>query len=108
MDLATVGIVLDNQLTQAGLRVSPLAKQILAQCIFAVTEDPEPSWTLPPPRSLDIVQSDAIVGVAVKLTRLVNTMKHKGIYIPEQIPTFTILHHLSSWIDHLCPFEKPT
>lgn len=108
MDLTTVTNRLENDLTRYGLNVSPRAREILAQCIFAITDDRELVWG-PPPSDLDMVQENAIHGLTLKLNRLIHTMSQRGIPLPEgQLRTFTILHHLSSWIDHLCPFEKST
>src|SRR5208282_2022444 len=94
MDLATVTNRLENELTGYGLNISTRAREILAQCIFAITDDRELTWQ-PPPPDLDMVQEDAIRGLTLKLNRLIHTMSRRGLPLPEgQLRTFTILHHL--------------
>jgi hypothetical protein len=107
MDLQTVTARLQSEVTKYGLNVSPRAMEILAQCVFAIQDDPEPSWASPPSNP-ESVQENVIPGLALKLARLVHVMTQRGIPLPEnRLTTFLILHNMSSWIDHLCPFEKP-
>jgi hypothetical protein len=94
-----------SALSQANVEISETASEILVNCILAIREDPEPSW---PRHGIvddpdDAFQRNAINGLTTKLAELSNSKR----IAPRRLHTFAILHHISDWIDQLCPFEKP-
>jgi hypothetical protein len=96
---------LHSALSQANVEISEKASEILVTCILAIKEDPEPSW---PKHAIvddpdDAFERNAINGLTLKLAELSNPQRTR----PRRLHTYTILHHISDWVDQLCPFEKP-
>jgi hypothetical protein len=99
--------MLESNLKERNLSVSDVAVKILVECILAIEQDPEPAWRDQPVlRNLDAVQRDAIFGITMKLAKLSNSREVRS-REGEILHTYGILHHISRWIDQLCPFEKP-
>jgi hypothetical protein len=96
---------LHSALDQVNVEISEKATELLVTCILAIKEDPEPSW---PKHAIlddpdDAVQRNAINGLTRKLAELSSSQRTAS----RQLHTYAILHHISDWVDQLCPFEKP-
>jgi len=85
----------------SGITVTPVAANLIYDMIDAVTRDPHPSWEPKlAPNDYDGFQRSMIDRIADELLKLPSAMGAK------RISTFDVLHHVSSIVDRLCPFEK--
>jgi len=85
----------------SGITVTPVAANLIYDMIDAVTRDPHPSWAAKlTPNGYDGFQRSMIEKMSDELMRFPSAVKS------QRITTFDLLHHVSSIVDRLCPFEK--
>jgi hypothetical protein len=107
LDYTRISAELDRRLRNWNVEVTPHAKDIIIQSILAIGLDQNPEWNPPiTPAMIDSVQLDVIAASSLKLAGLYQRMANR-MPSPRPITTFDVLHSISTWVDDLCPFEKP-